>query len=59
MSKGALIEHEDLLAFKNAEIHALTEELVMERARRIDAEREADLLFCALKQQIERQENTL
>jgi hypothetical protein len=39
------IETADLLTLKNAEISALQEELVRERARRASAEQEAELCF--------------
>jgi hypothetical protein len=42
---GIMMEQEDFIRMKNAEIEVLLEELVRERARRESAEREADLCF--------------
>jgi hypothetical protein len=40
---GVIMEAEDIIAMKNAEVAALTEELVRERAAREAAERAQDL----------------
>jgi hypothetical protein len=42
---GIMMEQEDFIRMKDAEIHCLQEELARERTRRESAEREADLNF--------------